>query len=81
MIRVSFQGVDPRQLSEQDLFRELEHLHETRTDTLMHGSADALDNHTTRMKELEEEYLRRYPERHVEPERLRSGARAARAGE
>lgn len=75
------QGVDPRQLSEQDLFRELEHLHITRTDALLHGSGDALDNHTIRMNELEEEYLRRYPERHVEPERLRSGARAARAGE
>lgn len=73
------QGVDPRQLSDRDLFRELEHLHETRTDTLLHGSADALANHTARMNELEQEYLRRYPDRHVEPERLRSGARAIRA--
>lgn len=73
-------GVDPRQLSEQDLFRELEHLHATRTDTLLHGSADALTNHTVRTNELEQEYLRRYPERHIEPERLRSGARAIRAG-
>lgn len=74
-------GVDPRDLSEQDLFRELEHLHATRTDTLLHGSADALANHTDRTEELEGEYLRRYPQRHVDPERLRSGARAARAGQ
>ncbi|MQA83945.1 MAG: hypothetical protein GEV03_04745 [Streptosporangiales bacterium] len=74
------QGVDPRELSERDLFRELEHLHVTRTDTLLHGSEDALENHTARTIELEEEYLRRYPERHIEPERLRSGARAIRAG-
>lgn len=74
------QGVDPRDLSEDDLFRELRHIHETRTDALLHGSADALDNHTVRMRELEAEYLRRYPQRHVEPERLREGARAARGG-
>ncbi|MFF0306209.1 DUF6158 family protein [Streptosporangium sp. NPDC004379] len=68
-------GIDPKDLSEEDLFRELRHMHETRTETLMHGSDDALANHTTRTGELEQEYLRRHPERDVDPERLREGAR------
>ncbi|MGI5492097.1 DUF6158 family protein [Microtetraspora malaysiensis] len=68
-------GVDPRELDDDDLFREMRHLHETRTDTLLHGSDDALEHHTIRTRQLEEEYLKRYPERDVDPERLRSGAR------
>ncbi|MEU9830186.1 DUF6158 family protein [Streptosporangium sp. NPDC048047] len=68
-------GIDPKDLSEEDLFRELRHMHETRTETLLHGSDDALANHTTRTGELEQEYLRRHPERDVDPERLREGAR------
>lgn len=69
-------GIDPRQLPDDVLLRELGQLHQTRTDTLLHGSDDALTHHTVRTKELEDEYLRRYPRRHVSPERLRSGARA-----
>lgn len=69
-------GVDPADLTDDDLFRELEHLHETRSTTLRHGSDDALSAHTERTKALEEEYLRRYPTREVDPERLREGARA-----
>ncbi|NJP24902.1 DUF6158 family protein [Microbispora hainanensis] len=68
-------GVDPRDLSDEDLIRELRHLHETRSDTLFHGSDDALEHHTSRMQELEREYLERYPDRQVDPERLREGAR------
>ncbi|GLW10657.1 hypothetical protein Misp01_57850 [Microtetraspora sp. NBRC 13810] len=68
-------GIDPRDLSEDDLLRELRHVHETRTDTLRHGSEDALAHHTTRSAELELEYLRRHPEREVDPARLREGAR------
>ncbi|WP_240506644.1 DUF6158 family protein [Thermoactinospora rubra] len=68
-------GVDPRDLSEEDLLRELRHLHTTRTDTFLHGSDDALARHTSRTNELESEYLRRHPERQVHPERLREGAR------
>ena len=66
-------GVD---LSEEDLLRELAHLHETRHTTLRHGSDDALAAHTRRTDQLETEYLRRHPEREVDPERLREGARA-----
>lgn len=70
------QGVDPRHLKEQDLLRELRHLHETRSDALFHGPQDAFARHTSRTRELEDEYLRRHPERDVDPARLRSGARA-----
>jgi len=69
-------GIDPRNLPDDVLLRELGQLHQTRTDTLLHGSEDALERHTSRTAELEAEYLRRYPRRHVNPERLRSGARA-----
>ncbi|MFI6477637.1 DUF6158 family protein [Nonomuraea sp. NPDC050663] len=68
-------GIDPRGLTEDDLLRELRHLHQTRTDTFLHGSDDALARHTSRTNELESEYLRRHPERHVDPGRLREGAR------
>lgn len=74
------QGVDPGELGEQDLLRELKHLHETRSDALFHGPADAFARHTSRTRELEDEYLRRHPERDVDPARLRSGARE-RAGQ
>ena len=68
-------GVRAADLAEHDLLRELQHLHHTRHDTFLHGSADALGMHTRRTAELEEEYLRRHPEREVDPDRLRSGAR------
>jgi hypothetical protein len=68
-------GVPPSQLSEQDLRRELEHVHATRHETFLHGSHDALDAHGWRTAELEAEYLRRFPEREVDPARLRDGAR------
>ena len=69
-------GIDARDLDEDDLMRELEQLHRTRHDTFLHGGADALVRHTSRTVELEDEYLRRHPEREVDPNRLRSGARA-----
>jgi hypothetical protein len=68
-------GINPQDLDEEDLIRELRRLHETRTDTLFHGSDDALERHTSRTQELEGEYLKRFPERHIDPGRLRSGAR------
>jgi uncharacterized protein DUF6158 len=69
-------GVPAQELSDADLLRELEQVHTTRHETLRHGSADALTAHTQRLGELEDEYLRRFPDREVDPERLRSGARA-----
>jgi hypothetical protein len=68
-------GVSPQDLAEADLVRELAHLHQTRHDTFLHGSPDALWQHSNRLTALEEEYLRRHPEREVDPARTRSGAR------
>jgi hypothetical protein len=64
-------GVDPAELSADDLLRELYTLHSTRHETLRHGSDDALANHNRRLAELESEYLRRYPQREIDPARLR----------
>jgi hypothetical protein len=69
------QGVPPGRLSEHDLRRELQHVHETRHTTFLHGSDDALHEHTRRTADLEAEYLRRFPQREVDPDRLREGAR------
>jgi hypothetical protein len=66
-------GVAPPDLTNDDLFRELEQLYETRFDALRHGSEDALATHTRRTDELEREYLRRYPDREIDPARLRGG--------
>lgn len=68
-------GVDPRDLGDEDLVRELRHLHQTRSEAFFHGSDDALERHTSRTQELEAEYLQRNPDRQVDPERLREGAR------
>jgi hypothetical protein len=68
-------GVRATELAEPDLLRELAHLHETRHTTFLHGSGDSLESHTLRTAELEAEYLRRHPEREIDPVRLRSGAR------
>ena len=70
------QGIPAGSLDDEDLLRELASLHETRHDTLRHGSDDALQRHSERTAELEQEYLRRFPDREVDPERLRAGARA-----
>jgi hypothetical protein len=74
-VSVATPGVPAAELSEEDLLRELSHLHETRHQTFLHGSGDALAAHTRRTAELEADYLRRHPQRQVDPERLRSGAR------
>lgn len=66
-------GVDPTQLDADDLLRELQSLHDTRHETFRHGSDDALENHNRRLLELEREYLRRFPQREVDPARLRAG--------
>jgi hypothetical protein len=72
-------GVSAEDLAESDLIRELEHLHRTRHDTFLHGAPDALREHTSRSAELEQEYLRRHPERDVDPARTRAGARGGEA--
>ncbi|WP_433544091.1 DUF6158 family protein (plasmid) [Streptomyces sp. CA-294286] len=69
-------GVDPARLSEDVLLQELESVHRTRHETFLHGSGDALAEHTRRTAELEDEYVRRHPERAVSAHRTREGARA-----
>jgi hypothetical protein len=65
------EAVDARALSDGELLRELESLHRTRHETFLHGPAQALAHHTERMVELENEYLRRFPDRSVDPGRMR----------
>ncbi len=68
-------GVPAGRLGDEDLERELEHLHQTRHDTFLHGSEDALAFHTARTDELEAEYLRRNPDRVIDARRTRHGSR------
>jgi hypothetical protein len=65
------QRVPGRELDDSALERELEHLHETRHETFLNGSGDALAAHTERMLELEQEYARRFPQR-TAPDALRT---------
>jgi hypothetical protein len=74
-------GIDPQELADDDLRRELAHIHETRHDTLLRGSESALEAHTQRMFALEREFLRRFPEESApDPQRTRAGSRE-RAGQ
>ncbi len=69
-------GVPAEELPDEALERELAHLHETRNDTFLHGSDDALAFHTRRTQDLEAEYLRRNPDRVPDARRTRAGSRA-----
>ncbi|MEW2417271.1 DUF6158 family protein [Streptomyces sp. NPDC046866] len=69
-------GPSARELEEGRLLKELEAIHRTRHETLLHGSDDALVTHTQRMNELEHEYVRRHPQRAQTAGRTRTGARA-----
>jgi len=71
----SMTGVPPTVLTDEALERELLHLHQTRNDTFLHGSDDALAFHTERTRALEEEYLRRNPDRVPDVRRTRHGSR------
>jgi uncharacterized protein DUF6158 len=70
------EGIAPSELEDEDLRQELGSLHRTREDTFLNGSEQSLEEHTRRMLELEEEFLRRFP-RETEPaaRRTRAGAR------
>ncbi|UQX04352.1 DUF6158 family protein [Streptomyces sp. RerS4] len=74
-------GPAARELEDGRLLKELETIHRTRHETFLHGSDEALATHSQRLKELEDEYLRRHPERAPTAARTRSGARARSAGE
>lgn len=72
------EGVPASQLTDDDLIREVEHLHATRHETFLNGGQDAFETHTARMLALEHEYLRRFPEALApDPLRSRAGRRVA----
>jgi hypothetical protein len=64
-------GIAATQIDDEDLIRELESLHRTRHETFLHGSDEALATHSQRTAELENEWLRRNPQRQIDPRRLR----------
>jgi uncharacterized protein DUF6158 len=69
-------GVPPQELADDDLRREVEHLHETRQDAMLTASEAAWQTHTERMLALENEYLRRFPGSAAPaPDRTRAGRR------
>jgi Family of unknown function (DUF6158) len=71
-------GIAPSELSDDDLERELAHLHATRHETFLSGSSEALRHHTDRMLELEAAYAERFPDRVTpDPMRMRESSRQA----
>jgi len=69
-------GLDPRELDDEALERELRYLYATREETFFRGTRQALLNHTERMLQLEREYARRFPERtRADALRTRKGSR------
>ena len=71
-------GIPAARLTDDDLARELAHLHGTRHDTFLHGTRDALRAHTVRMLALEDESQRRFRDALTpDPLRTRAGSREA----
>lgn len=64
-------NIPATELTDHDLMQQLQSLHRTRHETLLHGSDQALDHHDARLTEIEAEYLRRFPDREIDPRRLR----------
>lgn len=56
-------GVPASELSDEELERQGVHAHATRHWVFLHGTSDQFRTHTQRMLELEQEYLRRHPQR------------------
>jgi hypothetical protein len=65
------EGVPAGELPDNDLLRELEQLHRTRHEALLHAPTQALQHHSERTAMLELEYLRRHPERDIDESRMR----------
>lgn len=57
------QGVPARKLTDAELERQGVQAHATRHWVFLHGTAEQFRTHTKRMLELEQEYLRRHPQR------------------
>jgi Family of unknown function (DUF6158) len=63
-------------LDDKRLERDLRRLYETREETFLHGTRQALPNHTDRMLQLEHESANRFPERtRASERRARKGSR------
>jgi Family of unknown function (DUF6158) len=56
-------GVPARELTDEELERQGVHAHAMRHWVFLHGTAEQFRTHTERMLELEQEYLRRHPQR------------------
>lgn len=56
-------GVPATELTDEELEQQGTQAHATRNWVFLHGSAEQYARHTTRMLELEREYLRRHPKR------------------
>jgi hypothetical protein len=56
-------GIPARELSDEELERQGVHAHTMRHWVFLHGTAEQFRTHTERMLELEQEYLRRHPQR------------------
>src|ERR1700709_2541004 len=57
------QGIPARELADEELERQGVHAHAMRHWVFLHGTAEQFRTHTERMLELEQEYLRRHPQR------------------
>jgi len=57
------EGIPGADLSDEDLERELRHVHEKRHDIFVEGTVDQLRNHGLRTAELERAYLERFADR------------------
>ena len=57
------QGRPASDLSDEELEQQGKQAHDTRNWVFLHGSAEQFARHTTRMLELEREYLTRHPKR------------------
>jgi hypothetical protein len=56
-------GIPAADLTDEELMRELGSVHRTRNEALRHRPDAALGHHDRRSRELESEYLRRFPDR------------------
>ena len=56
-------GIPARELSDEELERQGVHAHAMRHWVFLHGTAEQFRTHTERMLELEQEYLKRHPQR------------------
>ena len=63
MSEITTGGRPASELSDEELEAQGKQLHDSRNHVFLHGTAAQFDNHTKRMLELEQEYLRRHPKR------------------